>query len=504
MTLGAAGPGAPPADRPSRVGFGITAGVLTAIILGGTLPIPLYVLYEAEMGFGPLGVTIVFAAYVVGTLVALLGFGDLSDHIGRKKVLVIAIACAAASTVIFLFATSIGELIAARVISGLAAGFLTGTATAALAELAGRAGPRRAAVVASGANLTGLGLGPLAAGQFAQYLPAPTRTVFWAYLGVTALALIALLAIPETVRDPDQAFRLRLRVGVPAGMRLLMLGAGLGVFAAFTLLGLFSSLMPTFVREVLGVSNLGVIGATAFLIFVIAAISQAASARLASRWSMSIGLALLLAGLAALEGSLFARVVWLFLAATVVSGVAIGLIFRSGLSEINRRAEPAHRAEAVSIFFAAAYLGLGLPVVLIGVLALAVDLVDASAWVAGLVAAAILAAALVVTRTFGKAAEATPGPAHSDSWCNPAGGQRIAGRPAHTSQPGRPRISRGDHEPRASKEPSMTTMPVTGLPRQAAVALVAMQLRSRDCQQELAPPAARNTCSPVTSADAKA
>src|SRR6516164_1798081 len=147
MTPGSAGPGAPPADRSSRVGFGITAGVLTALMLGGTLPIPLYVLYEAKMGFGPLGITIVFAAYVIGTLVALLGFGDLSDHIGRTKVLAIAIAFAASSTAIFLFATSIGELIAARVVSGLAAGFATGTATAALAELSPH-GPRRAAVVA--------------------------------------------------------------------------------------------------------------------------------------------------------------------------------------------------------------------------------------------------------------------------------------------------------------------------------------------------------------------
>ena len=119
----------------SRVGYGLTAAVLVAVMLGGTLPIPLYTLYEPKMGFGPLGITVVFAVYVVGTLSALLAFGDLSDHFGRRKVLATAIGCAAASTIIFLFATGIGELIAARVISGAAAGFATGTASAALAEL---------------------------------------------------------------------------------------------------------------------------------------------------------------------------------------------------------------------------------------------------------------------------------------------------------------------------------------------------------------------------------
>ena len=419
MTQAPAHPGAPPADRSSRSGFAITAGLLTVIMMGGTLPVPLYVLWEPKMGFGPLGVTVVFAVYVVGTLAALLGFGDLSDHFGRKKVMAGAIVTAAVSTAIFLVAGSIGVLIAARIISGLGVGFMTGTATAALAELAGPGGQRRAAVIASAANLGGLGLGPLVAGLFAQYAGAPTRTVFWVYLGLTGLALIALVAIPESVDQPDRAFRAHLRIGVPAGMRLLMLGACLGVFAAFTLLGLFSSLVPTFLRGVLGISNLAAIGATAFLVFAIAAISQAVSARVASRRSVTIGLPLLLAALAALETSLFVKAEWLFYLATVATGIAVGMIFRGGLTEINRQADSAHRAQAVSTCFAAAYLGLGLPVVLIGLIAVAVGSVDASAWVAGLIAAIIVIATGVVVRTFGRAAQVSSRPEHGDSWCNP-------------------------------------------------------------------------------------
>jgi MFS family permease len=430
MTSGPAGPAAPTADRRGRVGFGITAGVLAVIMLGGTLPVPLYVLWGPEMGFGPLGVTVVFVAYVIGTLSALLGFGQLSDHIGRTKVMAPAIVLAALSTAIFLAAASIGVLIVARIISGLAVGLIGGTATAALAELSGRAGPQRAAVVASGANLGGLALGPLAAGLFAQYVPVPTRAVFWAYLALCAVLLAAVPAIPETVRQPDRAFRVHLRVGVPARMRPVMLGAGLAVFAAFALLGLFSSLVPTFVRGVLGIGNLAVAGLTVFLIFAVAAITQAASARLASRRSVTAGLPLLLAGLAALEISLFVKAEWLFYAATVAGGIAVGLIFRGGLTEINRQADPAHRAEAVSTYFAAAYLGLGVPVLLIGLAAVAVGPIDASAWVAGLVAAIILTAALVVIRTFGTTAQAAPSPARcDDSWCNP----QLAGGPAATS-----------------------------------------------------------------------
>jgi len=79
------------------------------MLLGGTLPVPLYVLYERQMGFGPLGVTVVFAAYVAGTLFILLALGDLSDHIGRRPVELIVVACAAASTALFLAASSMAE-----------------------------------------------------------------------------------------------------------------------------------------------------------------------------------------------------------------------------------------------------------------------------------------------------------------------------------------------------------------------------------------------------------
>src|SRR5690349_14988628 len=302
-----------------RRGYVLTAGVLLVMMLGGTLPVPLYVLWEKQMGFGPLGVTVVFAAYVVGTLAALLVLGDLSDHVGRRIVLAIAVACAAVSTALFLAATGIGLLIVARVVSGLAAGLATGTATATLAELQPRGDRRAAAVVASGSNMIGLGLGPLTAGLFAEYAPMPTRSVFWAYLGLCALALAALTGIPETVRSPDRAVSLRPRIAVPPGMRTVMLGACLGVFAAFSVLGLFSSVVPTFLHGILRVHNLALVGGASFLIFVIAAISQAVSAGLPSRRSVSAGLPLLLVCLATLESALFAAALWLFLVATAPS-----------------------------------------------------------------------------------------------------------------------------------------------------------------------------------------
>ena len=284
----------------------------------------------------------VFAAYVVGTLAALVAFGDLSDHIGRWSCWRSRWAARAQHRVVS------GGLRHRAAHRGAdrqrAGGGVCHGATAALAELEPHGDRRAAAVTAFRQQPGRLRLGPLVAGIFAAYVAMPTRSVFWAYLGVCALALAAITVIDETVRDPDQVIRVRPRLDVPPDMRAVMTGACLGVFAAFSILGTFSSLVPTFLHGILGVRNLALIGAASFLIFIIAAISQAMSARLPARRSVTAGLPLLLICLAMLEAALFAKALWLFLAGTVIGGVAVGFIFRGSLSELNRLADPRHRA----------------------------------------------------------------------------------------------------------------------------------------------------------------
>ena len=138
--------------------------------------------------------------------------------------------------------------------------------------------------------------------------------------------------------------------------------------AGWGILGSFSSLVPTFLNGILGVRNLALIGATSFLIFITAAVSQAVSAKLPARRSVSAGLPLLLVCLAALEAALFAKALWLFLAGTVVGGVAVGAIFLGSLATANRLAPPGQRGQVISAFFVACYTGLIVPVVGVGVL----------------------------------------------------------------------------------------------------------------------------------------
>jgi MFS family permease len=263
-------------------------------------------------------------------------------------VLAVALGASALSTVVFILAPDVAALLAARVVSGLSAGLMTGTATAALAELIPAAAGRRASLVATAANMGGLGLGPLVAGLFAQYLPHPTTLVFEAYLGVLAAAGLCLLAIPETVSSRHRPALRFAGLGIPERGRGEFVAAMAAGFAAFSLLGLFSALAPAFLGSVMHEQSHAVAGAVVFLIFAVGTLTQLPASRFDNRRVVLAGLGLFLAG-------------------TVVAGVAVGAIFAGSLATASRLAPAERRGHAISAYFVALYCGLAIPVVGVGV-----------------------------------------------------------------------------------------------------------------------------------------
>ena len=351
-----------------RVAFWLLAFVFAATMLGTTLPTPLYVIYQAQWHFSAAMVTVIFAVYAAAVLATLLLAGRSSDQAGRKSVLAAALGASALSTVAFIFALDEGVLLAGRVLSGLSAGLMTGTATAALTELVPAPAGRRASLAATAANMGGLGLGPLIAGLFAQYAPHPTTLVFEVYLAVLAAAGLCLRFVPETV-SPRRRPTLRFAgLGIPERGRGQFIAAAVAAFAAFALLGLFSSLVPGFIGGVLHQDSHAVQGAVVFAMFAVGTVTQVALSRFSSRRVVLAGLGLFLAALALIVAALAQAGMALFLAGTVVGGVAVGAIFLGSLATASRLAPPERRGHAISAFFVACYAGLIIPVVGVGVL----------------------------------------------------------------------------------------------------------------------------------------
>src|ERR1700748_1157769 len=258
---------------PRQAAFWLLALVLGVTMLGTTLPTPLYVIYQDRWHFSAATVTVTFAVYAAAVLITLLLAGRSSDQAGRRPVMAVALAASALSTVLFILAPGIGVLIVARIVSGLSAGLMTGTATAALTELIPASASRRASLAATAANMGGLGLGPLIAGLFAQDAPHPTSLVYEVYLAVLAIAGLALLFIPETVSPRHRPVLRFAGLGIPERGRGEFVAAAAAAFSAFSILGLFAALAPTFLG-VMHEHNHAVQGGAVFLLFAVGTITQ--------------------------------------------------------------------------------------------------------------------------------------------------------------------------------------------------------------------------------------
>ena len=351
-----------------NVGFVLVAYAFLATMIGTTLPTPLYPLFEQRYSFGELMVTVIFGVYAFGVIAGLLVFGNLSDEIGRKPVLLIGLAFSAASAFLFVFAGSLVPIFAGRIASGLSAGVFTGTATAMLVDLAPGGRRRLASFVAVIVNLGGLGLGTLLAGLLADYCRSPLRLPFIVDLGLLAPALFGLLMTPETVQRT--AFRLRLqRLKVPTEVRGVFIRGAAAGFGSFAVAGVFSSVAPVFLGQILGRTSHALAGAVVFILFTASIVGQLIVSRLSDQRALVSGCVLLVGGVGLLALALGIESLAALIAAASVVGLGQGLVIGAGLAAINQRAPVEHRGETASSFFVVMYVGLSLPVIGVGVAA---------------------------------------------------------------------------------------------------------------------------------------
>lgn len=358
--------------------YGLAAVVFAVGMAGTTLPTPLYGLYREEIGFSEFMVTVVFAVYAGGVITALLVAGNFSDLLGRRPVLLCALGLSMLSAVCFVCEGGLPLLFAGRLLSGFSVGLLSGAATAAVTELAAPEHRGRAALAATVANMGGLGCGPLLAGVLAQYAPDPLRLPYLVHLGLLVIACAMTWVLPETVVRPEPRPALRPQgMVVPAQVRGVFAPAALASFAGFSVLGLFTAVAPSFVAQYLHVDDLAVSGAVVLSVFLASTVGQLLMGRFGPSRALPLGCLVLMAGLALIGGSLLLESLGVLVVGAVVSGLGQGLAFRGAVTTVSRVAPAEQRGATISALFVAAYVGISLPVVGIGALAVGVGLRDA-------------------------------------------------------------------------------------------------------------------------------
>ncbi|MGW0908630.1 MFS transporter [Streptomyces sp. NPDC002853] len=352
-----------------RGGYLRAAGAFAVCMAGTTLPTPLYGLYQNELGFSELIVTVVFAVYAFGVIGVLLLAGNVSDTVGRRPVLLCGLVLAALSAVCFLLEGGLPLLYLGRLLSGLSAGLFTGAATAYVMECAPPGKEGRAAFASTAANMGGLGCGPLLAGLLAQYAPMPLSLPFVVHLVLVGLAFAMIWSLAETVRAPRPLHTARPQgPSLPPEVRKVFVPASLAAFVGFSLLGVFTSVSPAFLTHTLDVTNLALVGLIVFLAFFASTIGQLLVSRIGVARALPLGCLLLIAGLGLLAGALAWEKLPLVVLSALVGGAGQGLALRAAVKGVADAAPQAHRAGVISSLFVVAYTGISIPVIGIGVL----------------------------------------------------------------------------------------------------------------------------------------
>jgi MFS family permease len=355
----------------------LPAYAFAVVMLGTTLPTPLYPRYEREFGFSPLLITVIYGVYAAGVIAALLLLGGVSDQAGRRPALFASIVLSAASAVAFLLAGGVWALLAGRILSGFSAGLCTGSATAALVDLA----PDRrsqASALATAVNLGGLGCGTLLAGLLATVGPAPLRLPFWVDLGLLIVAFAAVLRMVEPVRRAGQLQFAVQRLHVPAQVQPTFIRAAAAGFAAFALFGLFSAVAPTFLASVLHQTSPALAGGVVFVLFAFSAAGQLAVPRIPGPAALPAGCAGIIAGALLTGAALAASSLGLLIAGAIVAGTGQGIAVGAGLAALNTKTPAEHRGEVDSSYFVAAYAGVSIPIIGVGLLSQVISLRSAA------------------------------------------------------------------------------------------------------------------------------
>jgi MFS family permease len=350
----------------NRSSLWFLAITLLSFLAASTAPTPLYHLYQDQLHFSAVVLTLIFGVYALSLLAALLTVGSLSDHVGRKPVIFTAVLLNALAMLLFIYADSVTWLISARVMQGFATGMATAVLSATLLDTDRQQGP----LINSVAPLLGMALGGLGCGLLAEFAPAPLQLTYWLLLGLFVLQGIYVWRLPESVsQQPGAWASLKPTLHVPAQARSALWRVLPLNTATWALGGFYASLAPSLVRTATGSTSNLIGGSTVAALTLTGALMIFTLRNRSAKQALRLGASLLPMGLVLILLGVHSASLSLFFLGTLVAGCGFGSGFLGAVRSLVPLALPHERAGLMSAYYVLSYLAFCLPALLAGYLA---------------------------------------------------------------------------------------------------------------------------------------
>lgn len=359
LTATADGPS--PARRDIRLGLYFVIAV--TILAGSAAPTPLYEHYASQWGGSALTTTAAFAIYAFGVLGGLLVFGQASEHLGRKPVVVAGMVVQSIALVVLTTAGDYSAVFAARILQGVAVGATLGALGAGMVDGNRDRGP----IASTSSSGMGTAVGALGAGLAVSFLPWPGHLSYIALIAAGLLQIMVLLATPDRPASAQWTVSSLIpTIAVPRSVRKRFAATAPVCFGAWALPGFYSSLSPRVVADLTGNEQPFLGGA------VLAALTAVGSAvavllrRVRPAYTMWVGVtAMLVTGAILFRAGASESMAW-YLLGTVTGGIAFGAGLQGGTRYVLEKSDPDRNAGLISAVWIAAYLGNGIPVIACG------------------------------------------------------------------------------------------------------------------------------------------
>lgn len=353
----------PQLDRRKQGHLGYLTLVMLCFFAASSAPTPLYHVYQHAWGFSSALLTLIFAVYALSLLGTLLVLGSLSDYLGRRPVIFVALLLEIVSMLLFMGAVDVGWLIAARIVQGIATGIASSALGAAMLDTDPHQGP----LINSIAPMFGMAVGALGTSVLVEFAPMPLVLAYALLFAAFVIQAVYLLRVGETVTpQPGVLKTLKPTLFVPQrarGALLLVLPADI---AAWALGGFFLSLAPSLLAAATGSTSV-INGGLAVAALTISGAISILNLRLrAPKLALLVGCSFLAAGVSVILLAVNLGWLWLYFTGAVVAGIGFGASFLGALRVLLPLAHAHERAGLMSAFLALSYLAFCVPSLIAG------------------------------------------------------------------------------------------------------------------------------------------
>jgi predicted MFS family arabinose efflux permease len=348
------------------------AFALLIVMAVATLPSPLYGLYRTRDHLSAFTITIIYAIFAGGTIAALLADRFVAARLGRRGVMLTAVATMMVAAGLLAAWPDLPGLLIGRLLTGVSVGLASGTATVYLIELRARADPTasvvRARTIGTSVTVGALGIGPLIAGCLAQWAKWPLALSYLVFVALGAVTLVGLTAAPETGTPAPRASSVGRSTGSRRSVRLPVPAAA-ATLAAFAANGLFAGLSGLFLATTLHQPSHALAGVTLFVVFLAGVAAQLGTTRLPASRVLALGTISMLVGLVLLVVAVRLAVpsLVLFLVGGALIGAGAGAVFKGTTGLVLEAAAPENRLAMTSALLIALFVGLSVPVIGAGI-----------------------------------------------------------------------------------------------------------------------------------------